>query len=165
MNAYLDFVRKKWGQNGLTQCKEYAGVSNLEILEKEFYPAQHQVTILKWIGETKGPDCVRQAGNHSVKNLGLLKYIVRFASITTILNKAPRQYSDAFKYGKMEVIEHNSNRAILRATDQAFIPENCLGWIGAFEAMMELTNTKGTVKEIKCQLDGNSYCEYELSWE
>ena len=57
------------------------------------------------------------------------------------------------------------NKAIATMQDVSEITENCEGWIGALEALLELTHSDGRVLKTRCQLKGDSHCEYEITWK
>jgi predicted hydrocarbon binding protein len=54
---------------------------------------------------------------------------------------------------------------VAKLIDFSETKENCVGWQGALEGMLELTKTKGTVKEVKCLCEGGDCCEFEIKWE
>lgn len=109
-------------------------------------------------------DRVRQAGKFTVKNLGLFAYMVRFMSMEAMLHKAEDRYSELYKFGEIK-IELQDKKAIARMLDVSGIEENCQGWMGVLEAMLDLTKTKGTVSHTECQVKGASQCIYVVEWE
>jgi hypothetical protein len=163
--GYFDFIKRQWGEDGMRECIELTGVNPKKIKEETFYPADIDEVILKWISENKGMDFVRKAGNHTVKNLGALAYLVRFVNLESLLRRAKQNYEDAFDYGEVSVLcDEFNKRATVIMKDCNIIEESCLAWQGAFEGIMELTRTKGTVKQNKKQIGGNQYDEYLLDW-
>ena len=100
----------------------------------------------------------------TVKNLGLLSYIVAFSDVKSLLRKAPQNYAEAFSYGKMEV-SLEDKRAVVRMFDTAEHECSCRTWLGAFKGILERTHTRGTVKETQCQRKGAPHCEYLMEWE
>ena len=163
INGYLKFIEKTWGREGLEECLAAANLGDLKIKDGHFYPNDMLLEVILWISRNKGMEYVRKAGKHTVKNLGLLAYIVRFTKIETMLNKASDAYREAYDFGHVEMI-YEPHHATARMRDVAQIPENCQGWIGALEALLELTHTRGTVTKTKCQLEGDECCEYEIVW-
>jgi hypothetical protein len=103
INGYLKFVGKSWGSDGLVSCKEAAGIRDKNIVAKEFYDNTIMVNILKWISKTHGMDKVQQAGNYTLKNLGILAYLVRFMDMKSMLAKAEERYNQAYSFGSVEV--------------------------------------------------------------
>ena len=107
---------------------------------------------------------VKQAGKHTVQNLGLLAYIVRFTNMDTMLKKAKGLFADAYSFGEVNMIP-TDHGATVTLKDVSQIPEDCVGWEGAFEGMMELTRSKGNIIKTKGQLNGDTHCEYEINWK
>jgi hypothetical protein len=88
MLGYFDFIRHQWGEDGLDDCIKATGIHPKMLKEEKFYPVVADERILKWISGTKGMDYLQKAGNHTVKNLGALAYLVRFVNIKYLLRKA-----------------------------------------------------------------------------
>ena len=164
INGYLNFVEKTWGKEGIASCKKDLDIENTKFKDGIRYPNSTLITVIKWISDNKGINNVRKAGNHTVKNLGMLAYIVRFAKMETMVMKAKEAYEESYDQGKVD-IKIEDYKAIATMKDVSEIPENCEGWIGALEALLELTHTKGNVLKTKCQLKGDPHCEYEVTWE
>jgi len=166
MLGYFDFIRKQWGQDGLDECIEATGIDPDRIKVEVSYPGAMDELVLKWISETRGIDYIRKMGIHAVKNLGELSYLVKFVNLKTLLMKFKDNYHDTFQFGELSVLADNiGKRATIIMKDCNAQEESCMAWLGAFEGMMELTRSKGTVKLIKRQIDGDGYDEYLLDWE
>ena len=164
INRYLAFVRKTWGKDGEEQAIKDSGLADIKINDSKFYDNEIMERILKWISANHGMDRVRQAGKFTVKNLGLFAYMVRFMSMEAMLHKAEERYSELYKFGEIK-IELQDKKAIARMLDVSGIEENCQGWMGVLEAMLDLTKTKGTVSHTECQVKGASQCIYVVEWE
>ena len=164
INGYLQFIEKTWGKDGAAGCKKDLNIEEIDVKDGIQYSNEMLLTIIKWISEEKGMQYIKNAGNYAVKNLGMLAYIVRFAKMETMVMKAKDAYEESYSYGKVEM-KIGDNKAIAIMQDVSEIPENCEGWIGALEALLELTKSEGRVLKTKCQLKGDSHCEYEISWE
>ena len=164
ISGYLLFVEKTWGKEGIANCKRDLKLENTKIKDGIHYSNDLLLDIIRWISKNKGIENVRKAGNFTVKNLGMLAYVVRFAKMDTMIMKAEEAYLESYDQGTVEM-ERGDHKAIAIMKDVSVIPENCEGWIGALEALLELTHSKGTVLKTKCQLKGNPHCEYEITWE
>jgi hypothetical protein len=166
IQGYLSFVKHKWGQEGLDQCCQAAGLRIDGIDTEKMYPIENGQAVLEWIRATKGIEYVRMAGNHTVKNLGSLAYLVRFVNIKHLLKRAKDNYANTFNYGAVSVLSDEfAKRAQVIMKNANFYEESNAAWVGAFEGMLEVTRTKGTVKQNKCQLKGDDYDEFLLDWE
>jgi hypothetical protein len=163
INGYLKFVEKSWGKDGAERCRRETNLAGIGVKDGISYPNGMLLAVIRWISGNYGMSQVRKAGNHAVKNLGLLAYIVRFSSIESMLRKAKDAYLEAYSFGEVEMI-FKPHRATAVMKDVSEVPENCEGWIGAMEALLELTHTKGKVTKTMCQLKGDPRCEYEITW-
>ena len=113
MLGYFNFIRHKWGDAGITECIEAAGVDPGTIKEEISYPGEMDEKVLKWISETKGMDYIQELGVHTVKNLGELSNLVRFVNIKNLLMRFQENYHDTFQFGELSVL---MNKAGKRAT-------------------------------------------------
>jgi hypothetical protein len=165
MLGYYDFIRHQWGEDGVVECLRATGVDPDRLEAEKMYSTEINERLLKWLSGTKGIGYVRKAGNHTVKNLGSLSYLVRFVNIRHFLIKAKENYDDAFQFGEVSVLLDNRGKhASVIMKDCNTLKESCMAWLGAFEGMMEITRTKGTVKQNKVQCKGDEYDEYILDW-
>ncbi len=165
MLGYFDFIRHQWGEDGLEDCIKTTGISPNMLKEEKYYPVVIDERILKWISGTRGIEYLRKTGNHTVKNLGVLSHLVRFVNIKHLLRNAKQNYEEAFDFGELSVlVDELGKHATVIMKDCNTTEEACHAWLGAFEGMMELTRTKGTVKQNKRQIDGEDYDEYILDW-
>lgn len=164
INGYLKYVEKTWGKDGYEECSKKAQVSDIKISDGQQYNHDMLLAIIQWISDNHGMDRVKQAGKHTVQNLGLLAYIVRFANMDTMLKKAKSLYAEAYSFGEVDMTP-TERGAEVYLKDVSQIPEDCIGWEGAFEGMLELTHSKGRVLKTKCQLKGDPHCEYEITWK
>ena len=164
LNGYLKFVEKTWGKEGIEKCLIETKIKGLHIKDGVLYPYSMVQGVIIWISRNYGMPYVRKAGKHTVKNLGLLAYVVRFASVETMLGKAKDAYKETYAFGEVNM-KVSGKSAIATMKDVSETPETCEGWIGALEGLLELTRTKGTVTKTKCQLKGDERCEYKITWD
>lgn len=163
INGHLKFIKKKWGAAGVEgACKELR-IDCTRIEENRWYDADYSNKILTWIARNKGVDQVVACGAHTVKDLGILSYIVRFMNMRSMVAKAKENYSDAFSYGRVKV-EIDGDSALVIMKDVARSEYTCLAWRGVFEGMLEMTKTPGKVEEVKCQFKGAPRCEFIVDW-
>ncbi|MFO7619192.1 MAG: hypothetical protein R6W91_06000 [Thermoplasmata archaeon] len=164
--GYLDFIKRQWGQDGLDDCLGSIDMNMDEIKAEFLYDLEFAQPVLEWISAQKGMEYVRKSGNHTVKNLGALAYLVRFVNIKHLLKRAKDNYADTFNYGEVSVMSDDfSKKALVIMKNCNFYEESNAAWLGAFEGMLEVTRTKGRVKQNKCQLTGDDYDEFILEWE
>ena len=160
----MKYIKKTWGMGGVEECCSALKIDLKVIKEGNWYDIQYSEMILQWIHDNKGPEFVTKAGAHTVKDLGFLAYMVRFANIKSIIKRAPESHKDAFKGGSLKV-DIRDNGATITMQDTAVSEYSCLAWLGCFQGTLEMTNTKGTVRDTQCQLKDASNCIFEMEWE
>ncbi len=163
INAYIKYIRTKWGTQGELQFYDETGMDE-DFKDGMYYHDELRENILRWIGRIKGPQYIEEAGKYVVSNLGILSWLVRFASIKTLANKFPKNYSEVYTFGKVKVEFPDDRTVNLKLYEVNRIKESCTSWIGVCRAALELTNTKGTVTETKCAVDGDEYCQYVMKY-
>lgn len=161
--GHLKFIEERWGKAAVKDVSYLIGLAPMDIVESKWYTADYSNTILAWIAERKGPECVEECGRYTVKNLGLLQYIVRFMSMESLLKKAKINYMEGFDYGEISV-EMGDKRAVVKMKDVARSQYSCPAWLGVLRGIFELTHTTGTVWETKCQRQGADCCQFVLEW-
>ena len=164
--GYFKFIKKTWGQEGLDDSISTLKFSPDRLDEGNWYNDRYSTSVLAWIAENKGEEYLERCGRHTVKDLGLMSYIVRFMDIKAILKRGPDSYDEAFNYGSFKVEIIGENKATIAIEGSAANDKYaCKTWIGVFKGMLEMTKTKGRVLETQCELKGAPYCLYEMTWE
>lgn len=148
----------------MKKVEEEIGFDLDEFEEKKWYDIDILKDIHEWIADNKGDEYIRWGGNYTVKDLGVLSYIIKFANLKTLLKRAPKSFNDAYNFGEIEV-DIQEKKAVVKLKDWSFDEYSCPSWAGALKGMMEMTNTSGTVKETQCQREGAPYCEFVMDWE
>lgn len=159
LNAYFKFIEKKWDKDGLDQCSKDIGI-DFPFKDGQYYHDEIRENILRWLSRVKGPETLPDAGRSVVKNLGILSWLVRFASPQMLAKKFPENYSEVYTFGRIEVNTEKDNEITLRLYDVNRIKESCSSWLGVCEGAMEMTKREGKATETKCQVKGDKYCEY-----
>lgn len=165
--GYSKFIKKKWGNQGLEELVKEKHLAIDALREGMWYHLDNSKLMLEWISRKSNDkiDYVEECGKYAVQNLGVLNYIVRFMDISSMLNRAPDSYKDAFSSGEIIAkIDKDKKfaRMIMRGT--AYHEFLCRAWMGCYKGMLEATHTKGTVEKTKCELKGDPHCEYEIRW-
>jgi len=162
--GFLDFIKKRWGEDGVTEVAKERNFEPTSINDGEWYDIELDSGIREWIMENKGVEFIEMCGNYTVKNLGLLSYIVRFDDIGTTLKRLPENYAETFNFGSLEV-EMKGGSYIIIMKD-AFVDEyHCIAWLGVFKGILDITKKRGTVSETQCVKDGATHCEFLVEWE
>ncbi len=163
IRGYLKYVNRTWGDQGIKELIEAIDIGLSGIEEQRWYDIGVLKNTQSWIAKSKGRKYVNMAGNYAVKDLGVLSYIVRFSDMRSLLKRASKSYHEAYNFGEVD-IDIKDNSAVIRMKDVAFDEYACSAWKGAFQGMLEMTNTIGTVEETQCQRKGAPYCEFEIRW-
>ena len=159
LNAYLKFIEKRWGKDGLDQCQKGVGIMD-PFKDGEYYDDVYRENILKWLMQEKGKNEVIEGGKFVVKNLNLLGWLVRFASPKVIAESFPKNFSEVYSFGMVKVDANEKGRIVMRLYDINRIDVSCDSWIGVCEGVLEMTRMNGTVKKTRCRLKGDECCEY-----
>jgi len=163
INAYLKFVEKKWGQQGLDSCIADLGLAEA-VKDGLYYPDAYRENILRWLERTYGRESIVEAGKFIVKNLGLLGWLVRYASPKILAESFPKNYSEVYTFGQVRVDTSQKERISMKLYDVNRVDVSCDSWLGVCEGALEMTHTKGKVTKTRCQLKGDVYCEYVFDY-
>jgi hypothetical protein len=163
VKGYHRFIKKKWGAEGLKDIKEKTGVDLSNIQDEKWYPYEDTRAVLEWVEGTHGMDYCRQLGFSTIAEQGIISFAARIIGIEKVLGRGIRDFRDTMGFGRID-IEIGEKRAALTLTDVCEVECECQSWLGAFQGLLELTKTKGTVTKTKCQAKGDDGCIYEMAW-
>lgn len=164
INAWLNFVKKKWGQDALDQVLKELDLPGM-LKAGKFYDDEYYYKTQMWIKHNKGEKYLVEGGKFLVHNLGLLAWIVRFASTYTVMERAVKNSNEIYKFGRAELETPAEHIILVKLKDICYFPERCLSWKGVIEGTLEVTRTKGTVEEITCQNKGGDQCVFKVRME
>ena len=162
MNGFFGYIQKKWGKEGLEQCKKDIRLE-IDIKDGGYYPDEILVQILKWIGREKGMEYVQEGGKYTVFNLGMISWLMRFADVKTVAKRFPKNYDELYKFGRVEVDTDKPGLIHLRLYDVITYEEAYHSWVGACQGSLEASKTKGTVSITKRGED-NPYVELQIEY-
>ncbi|MFO7992119.1 MAG: hypothetical protein R6U61_07505 [Thermoplasmata archaeon] len=162
INGYLEFVKTKWGENGLRECKEFCGITK-EVNDGQFYVDEVKIDILRWIGNKHGEEYVVDAGKFLVSHLGLLSWIVRFMDPYKVAVRFPKEYNQVYNFGRVEVKGKPGN-ILIKLYDVCSSKEVCLSWKGICLGLLDITGVEGDVVKSSCQLEGEKSCDYLVKY-
>ena len=159
INGMLKFVKKKWGKEGLDACLHDIGIAD-NLNDGKYYPDAILGNILKWIRREKGMKYVREGGKFTVQHLGMLSWLLRLTDFKRVAESFPKNYSEAYKFGRAEVDTSTEGKVIIRLYDICVFEEAYPSWQGTIEGVLEATRTKGRVEITKNEEDG--YCAFTV---
>ncbi|MFO7619250.1 MAG: hypothetical protein R6W91_06310 [Thermoplasmata archaeon] len=160
INAYLSYIKKKWGIEGQKECRKDLGIEEMEFKDGEYYQDEMVGNVLRWINRNKGRDATKDAGKFIMHNLGILAWLVRFTTIKTLAERFPSNFSEVYAFGKCWVDTSDPKNLRLKFKDVGYYDEACLVWEGICEEALAMTRTKGSVQHVKCQNRGDDICEF-----
>ena len=164
MNAFLAFIKKKWGLHGVERALEYAGMTRAP-KNGEFVAMAKAYRLLDWIAEAQGEEYILQAGKELPKQMGGdLKFMLgSVMGFERLLKRVPREISKvAFGEDHVKInIDGRSAQIFLKGFRMD--EKSCIFWKGVLLGVMGITKTSGTV-EIK-ESDNEKDCVLKAVWE
>jgi hypothetical protein len=119
------------------------------------------------LGERE-PEWMEKAGAHSIALAGVRLYsgIVRKSSPLAFLTQPVSLFRLFYHSGDMEVVEGSEGRAVLRLLDFDEVdPLFCRRQTGGLRRAVELAGGEHvTAKHVRCVLEEDAFCEWELAW-
>ncbi len=115
------------------------------------------------------PEWMERAGAYSIESSGAKLYsgILRKPSPLTFLTQSVSLFQLYYHPGNMEVVEAVDERAVLRldgfaATDRLF----CRRQTGGLARALEMASGESPrVRHVRCVLEGDAFCEWEMMWK
>jgi hypothetical protein len=114
------------------------------------------------------PDWIEQSGRFAIGSLGVELYggILRKASPTEFLTQRVSLFRLYYQPGNMEVVQEETGRAVLRlvgfdAVERFFCRRQAAGLLCSVEIA---GGRDARVEHCRCSLDGDAFCEWELTW-
>jgi len=116
------------------------------------------------------PTWIERAGAHSIEHMGMQLYggILRKSSPQEFLTQGISLFQLYYHPGNMEVVEQGPGRAILRLvgldTEERH-PLFCRRQTGGLQrALMLASAQQAHARHVRCQHEGDAFCEWELKW-
>jgi hypothetical protein len=114
------------------------------------------------------PQWMERAGAHSIESLGIQLYsgILRKASPTEFLTQSVSLFRLYYHPGDMEVVEQGAGRAVLRLVGfEAGDPLFCRRQLGGLRQAIAIAGgSDPQVRHVRCETEGDAFCEWELRW-
>lgn len=125
-------------------------------------------TLMKTVGATD-PHWMERAGAFSIESRGAQLYggILRKSSPTEFLTQSVSLFRLFYHPGDMEVVEEGTGRAVLRLVGfDAGSPAFCQRQSGGLTKALEIAGGgEPAARHIRCALEGDAFCEWELLWK
>jgi hypothetical protein len=171
------FVKQRFGSDGYQRLLQVLPKPSREIYENPiiatqwypinegFYQPLEAICRLFFDGQPRG---ARETGNYSAREglRGVYRIFVRIASVDFILKKTPSIFATYYQPGRMEVLESQARRVVLRMTGvdepHPLLEERICGWLeGAAEVCGE-RNCR--VSLISSMAQGDQYTDFEAKF-
>ena len=114
------------------------------------------------------PGWIERSGAFAIESMGVQRYggILRKASPREFLTQRISLFKLYYQPGNMEVVEEGTGRAVLRLV--GFDPGDrlfCRRQAGGLLRSVEMAGGRDAeVRHVRCALEGDAFCEWELRW-
>jgi hypothetical protein len=122
------------------------------------------------IGEAD-PTWSERAGAFSIQLRGVQLYggLLKKSTPAEFLTQSVSLYNLFYHAGDMEVVEEDQNRAVLRLAGFDSAERDwlfCKRQSGGLERAVSIAGgTNARVRHVRCWLEGDAFCEWDLRWE
>ncbi len=162
--SMINYVRKRWGERGVSDLEGDTGIKAGGIKEGMFYPLDHAGKVMAHVKDRYGPENIRKMGRFQVKDIGFKRYLARFVPPEKVLRLIRESYHKMTKVGTMGIKETKGG-AEITMTD--FIKNEDLVelWTGVYEGVLEMTRTKGSVETDAGELTDKGLVIFSVTWK
>jgi hypothetical protein len=116
----------------------------------------------------RDPGWPEKSGAYSIQSMGMQLYggILKKRDPLEFLSQPVSLFRLYYQPGNMEVVEAEPGRAVLRLVGFPGDPVFCRRQTGGLVRAVELAGgTTPSVRHVRCSVEGDAFCEWELSWE
>lgn len=114
------------------------------------------------------PAAIYKAGRNIFKTaVGTQVFLMRIAGVRTTINRLPRENAKFNQNRTIKIVKNVNGLAVVKifwnrtpGVNKLFCDMNK----GVYEGLGKLTGNPATVKEKKCQFEGDEYCECHIKW-
>jgi hypothetical protein len=176
VHATLGFIRETYGAEALDAIMETLEADTRTRVERaamtDELPYEVLVTVWRAADETlraRDPSWMEHAGAFAIESLGQQLYggLLRKASPAEFVTQSVSLFQLYYAPGDMVPVEVDSGRAVLRLVGfPAIGPLFCERQTGGLRRAAELAGGQGVrVTHVRCEHEGDAYCEWEVRWE
>ncbi len=154
LNGLLRFVKRKWGIQGLEECKKKNEIGG-EIQDGLFYPISVSFDILEWIYTKKGENKVIEAGRYLVNDMGYISWLIDPEGGEETLVQFEDVQNEMFNFNPISII-HNENK--VRFELESFYDTELfyLFTQGIIEGLLERIELEGEMAKRMCDTSKES---------
>jgi len=114
------------------------------------------------------PSWIERSGGFAIESGGVRQYsgILRKSSPLEFLTQRVSLFRLYYQPGNQEVVEYGSGHAVLRLVGFPRVhPLFCRRQAGGLQRALEIAGgADATVRHVRCTLEGDAFCEWELCW-
>jgi hypothetical protein len=116
----------------------------------------------------RDPGWPEKSGAYSIQSMGVQLYggILRKRDPLEFLSQPVSLFRLYYQPGNMEVVEAEPGRAVLRLVGFPGDPVFCRRQTGGLLRAVDLAGgVHPSVRHVRCSVEGDAFCEWELHWE
>ncbi|CAN5625646.1 hypothetical protein BH23GEM6_BH23GEM6_03530 [soil metagenome] len=114
------------------------------------------------------PTWIERSGGFAIESGGVRQYsgILKKSSPLEFLTQRVSLFRLYYQPGNQEVVDHGQGHAVLRLVGFPRVhPLFCRRQAGGLQRALEIAGgTDATVRHVRCTLEGDAFCEWELCW-
>lgn len=173
--ATTEFIRTEKGEDVLTRVLSHLSPEDRNVIVtcKPTDEVPLDIALRLWRSadvelRDDEPEWVERAGGFSIEGPGVKMYsgVIRKSSPTEFLTQRVSLFKLYYHPGNMEVVEEEEEHAVLRLVgfDQAD-PLFCRRQTGGLRrALTEAGGQEPLASHVRCVVEGDAFCEWELRW-
>jgi predicted hydrocarbon binding protein len=160
-----DFIRYRWGTDGLDSYNRDCRVGFDGILQEKLYPFEDYIDVLERVQEVFEDETLAyKIGWHRARNLLLTKGKGKIG--LEIIDKVATAWAKFNNFGDIDVSRLRDNRVIISISNYHSHELYCARTLGFFNGLVFGVKENGfTVVETKCVRDGHDSCVFSISEE
>ncbi len=157
-----DFIKHKWGTEGLDSFKSRSDIGNDKIFEEKLYPFEDYIEYLESVQNVfEDKTSAYQIGLHRARNLLLAKGIGNYG--LEILDKVAIAWPKFNNFGKVDVEHITKTKVSVVLSNYDSHPLYCERMRGFFTGLVSgVMKDTCYVQEVNCVCNGNKVCEYSI---
>lgn len=171
----MAFIAERQGEDALARVTEAAPADVREVLRAVAPTDEVPFDFVKALWRTADriigpgqPQWVEQSGEFSIESTGLQLYggILRKATPLAFLTQHVSLFRLYYHPGNMEPVESEPTRVVLRLSGfEHDEPMFCRRQSGGLRCAVALAGgLDARVQHVRCALEGDAFCEWELDW-
>jgi hypothetical protein len=175
LRSTLRFVETEYGADVAASVLERLGEDNRSRVAAVTSTEEVPIELLRalWdaveatVGE-RDPRWPERSGAFSIQSGGVEMYrgILLKKDPLEFISQPVSLFQLYYRPGNMEAVEFGTGRAVLRLVGFPGDPVFCRRQTGGLLRAIELAGgTQPTVRHVRCSVEGDAFCEWELRWE